>query len=293
MTLCIAARSTEDDSIIAVSDRMLSYDWTAGDDMALKRLPLNLRWEAMFAASSVSSVMPIVRGIWHYASALAPTTQAMEAACLRAYHDERERLIYSRVLSTYRINLATWIKIGLEQFGPQEFARINGQIERVQVGVSFLVYGFDEKHVAHLFLVNDTEGAGGETHSLDIEGFGTIGSGSWLAHASLLSRDLPKHSKAEMIYRLLEAKFSAEGKAAGVGEGTVVAFIDNPYGNEVAHAKFLSAREIAIARKYFEKRRDAPLPIHAIEAIKKGIGSSVISNQIHAHVAQMIGKQRL
>ncbi|MFZ0887453.1 MAG: hypothetical protein WA005_03300 [Candidatus Binataceae bacterium] len=291
MTVCIAARSVEDDSIIAVSDRMLSYDWTAGDDMALKRLPLNLRWEGMFAASSVSSVMPIVRGIWNYSSQLPPSVGVMEAACVQAYHDERERLIYSRILSTYKLSLAAWVQTGLNNFGPQEFARINGLIERVRVGVSFLVYGFDEKSIGHLFLVDDAEDAGGEARSLDIEGFGTIGSGSYLAHASLVSRDLPNYSKAEMIYRVLEAKFSAERKATGVGEGTVVAFIDNPLGAEWARPRFLNSGDIAIARKYFEKRRDAPLPARAIEAIKKGVGSSVTSEQIRARVAQMTGRR--
>ncbi|MGB3549676.1 MAG: hypothetical protein WA993_03230 [Candidatus Binatus sp.] len=292
MTLCIAARSTEDDSIIAVSDRMLSYDWTAADYMALKRLPLNARWETMYSASSVSSVMPIVRGIWNYSSNLPPSTRAMEAACVRSYHDERERLVYCRVLSAYGIDLTTWVNTGLERFGPQEFARINGLIERVRVGVSLLVYGFDEKRVAHMFQVDDTEEAGGEARSLDIEGFGAIGSGCLLAHASLVSRDLPRHSKAEMIYRLLEAKFSAEGKAAGVGEGTVVAFIDNPLAAEWARPKFLHAGDIATARKCFEKRRDAPLPVRAIETIKKGIRSSVTSAQIRERVAKVMGKRK-
>jgi len=292
MTLCIAARSTEDDSIIAVSDRMLSYDWTAADDMALKRLPLNARWETMYSASSVSSVMPIVRGIWNYSSNLPPSNRVMEAACVRSYHDERERLVYCRVLSAYGIDLKTWVNAGLERFGTQEFARINGLIEQVRVGVSLLVYGFDEKDVAHLFEVGEAEGAGGEARTLDIEAFGTIGSGSYLAHASLVSRDLPRHSKAEMIYRLLEAKFSAEGKAAGVGEGTVVAFIDNPLGAEWAQPKFLNDRDIATARKCFEKRRDAPLPVRAIETIKKGIGSSVTSAQMRDRVAELTDKRK-
>ena len=291
MTLCIAARSTEDDSIIAVSDRMLSYDWTAGDDMALKRLPLNLRWEGMFAASSVSSVMPIVRGVWNYSSNLPPSSRVMEIACARSYHDERERLIYCRILSTYGIDLATWTKTGLERFGPSEFARINSKVEAVRVGVQFLVYGFDEKSTGHLFQVVEDDEGGAEVRSLEVEGFGAIGSGFWIALASLLSRDRPTYSKAEMIYRLLEAKFSAEGKAAGVGESTVVAFIDNPLGAEWARPRFLHAADIATARKYFEKRRDAPLPSRAIEAIKKGIGSSVTSDQIRERVAQMTGNR--
>jgi hypothetical protein len=93
------------------------------------------------------------------------------------------------------------------------------ELDRFDIGVQFLVYGYDSIG-AHLFEV-DSSGHVSDRRQL---GYGVIGSGYHMASASMRRKPL-YFSFESTIYRLLEAKFSAE-TASGVGKTTTVMFQD-------------------------------------------------------------------
>jgi hypothetical protein len=79
-----------------------------------------------------------------------------------------------------------------------------------------LIYGFDEKGLPHIFDVSNPS----VVTNHDLLGYAAIGSGETMAMASLRRKQLP-YDLNKVVYRLLEAKFSAE-TASGVGESTTL-----------------------------------------------------------------------
>ena len=140
----------------------------------------------------------------------------------------------------YGMTLAQWIREPAN-FGEREIARINKRIEEYDVGVELIVFGYDSRNVPHVFTVIEP----GTSENRDHEPFVVIGSGGLLAHKSLLSRDLPLASQAEMMCRVLEAKFCAED--------------DDGVGADCVRGRYQSTRmgEIASAGAVLEKSRDA------------------------------------
>lgn len=150
MTVCIAARCIENNSFVLTGDRQFSYGTHAIDSMSLKRVLLtpDERWKLMFAASPVSHVMPIVRRARHlleHANYRIPyDLDAIRNVCVRAYREERERLVNERILSRYGTDLDSW-KVQALNFGAAEVARINQLIEAIEVGVELIVFGYDSR----------------------------------------------------------------------------------------------------------------------------------------------------
>ncbi len=226
MTICIVTRCTENDSFIEVGDRLFSYggDYSY-ESISLKRLPVtrDRRWHSMFAGE-VSNVLPIIRRARRDLDLRRPPhrLEQVERACVQAYKNHREQLINDGILSIYGIDLATYRREGIN-FGAEECARINSLIEGVQVGVDFIVYGYDDLNTAHLFTLCETGQPPYIVKSTcrEQDGIAVIGCGYAHAVPSLLSSPLPIISQAEMLCRVCEAKFEArriwgQESAAGV-----------------------------------------------------------------------------
>ncbi len=278
MTVCIVARCAEDDSFVSVADRMLSYSFTSADRMALKKLSVATRWQAMYSASDIASVLPIWRQVQQACRQQKSQSFAfVQEAFETAYRAERERIINGQILSKVKLNLEVYQREGYARLGPDVHAAIYREIDAFKVGLDFLVYGFDDDGMPHIFLVEEP----GHIRSLDIEGFGVIGSGWALAHASLLSRDLPVYSKLEMVYRVCEAKFVAE-RAPGVGRDTMVAYMDkSPFGTTAAaFEKYLDLKEIAAMRRAWERHLNRPIPKAAAAALKRAVQKSVTMKEM-------------
>ncbi len=260
---------------------MLSSGWTSADSMSLKRLQVSRRWQAMFSAGDIAPIMPLIRRVRRYLEYgseenKAETLNAISTAFVHAYQQEREAIINNTILGKVKLNLDTFLQQGYAMLGPEIHGATYREIGSVKVDVEFLVYGFDEKNTAHLFIVRDP----GEVRSLDIEGFGTIGSGWLLAYASLLSRPLPLHRKGEMIYRLCEAKFLAE-KAQGVGRETTVSCVDNPKAPDApAVERYLDILTIERVREEWNKDHARTLPLNALVGIEQALIGSVSIEQM-------------
>lgn len=225
VTICLAGLCWSDNCIVAVSDRRLSYDdyVEATDDGALKAFQLTLGWGLLFAADDISPIPEIVRDI---RARLRPLKDTLTAAIVQdvvcqAYQNAVHTRIVSLYLAKFGIkSVDEFRQTGLKDFGPEIFGQLVEKIEGFGLGVTLLIYGFDDPPEAggHLFEVRNP----GIAISHNMEGFGAIGSGSLLAQGQLTIRGANGLATVkEAIYRLLEAKFSAES-ASGVGKATTV-----------------------------------------------------------------------
>lgn len=282
MTVCVVARCTENDSFVLSSDRLFSYgDDFHYDSISLKRVGLTPdgRWHTMFAAAPVSNVLPIVRRARHILDACGKRApydlEVVERACVQAYQEHRSRLVSDRILSKYGIDLAKYQREGLN-FGAQECARINSEIDQLAVGVELIVYGYDKWNVAHLFTVQEP---GGST-CCDQDGIAVAGSGALLAHSSLLSNPLPVISQTEMICRLCEAKFLAE-QDRYVGKDSAAGVVTKPVSvTEGTSERFISIPAIDAIREANAQGQTRPYPPALLDGIMNELNSAITSENI-------------
>jgi hypothetical protein len=207
------------------------------------------------------------------------------------------KIVNATILSKLKLDLETYQQQGYERLGPEIHQDIYRKIQELEVSATFLVYGFDADGGARIFRVDDP----GYAQSLDVEGFGVIGSGWPLAQASLLSRPLPIRSAAELVYRLCEAKFVAE-HAPGVGRDTVVAQLHRPAEpaapESVAEDKYLSAEDVERSIRFNweieQKKTPSIYVVSAIEeALSKALAPLSIAKKIETVMQSDVQKSKL
>ncbi len=146
---------------------------------------------------------------------MAETRKAMQDA----WNAELRAQIESTILGRYDMSLEEFRKKGRRQFGDSEFAIVNKLIREFSLRTSFLVCGTDKQDFPHVFTVSSVNGS---TIVNDPAGRGAIGTGGQMALGALGARKhLASLPVRELIYRVCEAKFSAE-TARGVGKGTIL-----------------------------------------------------------------------
>jgi hypothetical protein len=282
MTVCVVARCTENNSFVLAGDRLFSYgNQYSYDSISLKRIGLtpDSRWHTMFAASPVSNVLPTIRSarrILNGGGTRPPYgLDTVERACVQAYQEQRRRLVNDTILSKYGIDLETYRRDGLN-FGVQECARINSEIDQLRVGVELIVFGYDEWNVAHLLKVQGP----GASMCCDQDGIAVAGSGAPLAHSSLLSDPLPVASQAEMICRLCEAKFSAE-QDRYVGKDTAAGVFNHPASvTEGTSERFISIPAMSAIRQANSLGQNRPYPRALLDGIMNELKSAITSENI-------------
>jgi hypothetical protein len=112
--------------------------------------------------------------------------------------------------------------------------------------------------------------------------YALVGSGYWMASASLKRKPLALDFDS-MVYRLLEAKFSAE-TASGVGKRTTVSFM-----RPDQHNCMMPPNQIEEVRAIWEAQMRLPEPAQATAIIRK-IGKSLIQEDIKR--AEFLHSQR-
>ena len=270
MTVCIVARCVQDDSFVTISDR------SSVENATVKKIDVTPRWHVLYAGSPCE-VMPILlRAHNLLGTAPTPVNWAMHAM-EKAYQKHREVLVNNRILSKFGVTLRQFSRDGLKLFTAQEHQQIVTRIDTLKVGLDFLVYGYDKNNTAHIFSVTDP----GDATSLDIEGYGGIGAGWVLADAALTARPLPVDSKTEMMYRICEAKFAAEG-ARSVGRETVLSFWNSPTTTPLGNTleRFLNRINIEAIRREWARDLARKLPKKALETIQHAYSGSLSADQI-------------
>jgi hypothetical protein len=138
----------------------------------------------------------------------------VESACVSAYQTLINRRIMQEYLSKigflsiddFRVN-------GLSTLGQEIFSNYINKIETFDLGIEFIVYGFDKKGSPHIITIENP----GVVRNHRATRFAAIGSGFYVATGALHRKDLSA-DLLSVIYRLLDAKFCAEF-ASGVGKG--------------------------------------------------------------------------
>ena len=286
MTVCIAVRCPADNSFICACDRMLSSDYNSYEPAAIKKWPIGTRWQMMFAALDVSVVLPIYRRIVKYCADTTFSIEDVAGAFERSYREARE-LMADAYLSRFKMNLGTFMRDGAQRFGPSMYLEVIRRVEAISVGAEFLVFGFDADQMNHIFTINDEARA----QSLDIEGFGTIGTGGWIANASLISRPLPLASPDELLYRVCEAKFSSES-APTVGRSTVLShFQGSAEPNGIAKDVFILTEDIEAIRRIWNRRQTMALPFKSIIRLRGAMDRAMAPLQIMRLIEKARDKQ--
>jgi 20S proteasome alpha/beta subunit len=222
MTLCIAAVA-RDKGIIAVSDMRFDLGYTSGDGMP-KMGRLNRYWAAMFAGNDVSNAPMLLANVEMALSGdhQKATRRQVEKLFRDEYRAALAEQIEAEVLSPFKLTVGEFTKTGVRRFTPDVFADIATKMSRVELGYEFLVFGFDEKRVPHIFHVQKR----GIVQDCRLFGFWAIGSGDTAAVHHMLFHEyntqLPLRTAA---YYACAAKFFAE--RANLGENTHVVCLMN------------------------------------------------------------------
>jgi hypothetical protein len=263
VTVCIAVETRDKENIVTVSDRRISFGDTslipAADSAALKNRSIHGQWALLFAANDIAPVTPIIDLACTCLDGTQTFTEAKDAVS-KAYREIARSSLVDRILAKYGFErIEEFWKVGLSQFGEKIFSDIKIEIDKFDLGVTLLIYGFDEIKQARIFQVEYP----GIVSDQEMMGIGVIGSGAYLALASLTSRSRPA-SLAPTIYRALEAKFCAETVTA-VGRSTSAIVVKNN-----GHVAFISQKLIESIRDDWERSLEAPLDADLIKKIEEG-----------------------
>jgi hypothetical protein len=236
-------------------------------------------------AGDVASVMPLVRIVRKDLGVRRPPYryEQIERAWVSAFQDYREQLVNDRILSVYKTDLVSYQRKALK-FGPKELTRINRRIERVRIGVQFVVYGYDDLNESHLFTLceTSTQPVVVESADRDQEGWAVVGCGSKYARQSLLSSGLlPAHSQVEMLCRVCEAKIEAE-KDNQVGKDSAIGVTNRPTSfvgptNEA----FIPIPAVQAIRDAHAQHKDRPYPNQLLTALSDCIDSNITTERMH------------
>lgn len=256
MTIGIAAKAPDHSCIVTVSDRAISFDDEVPrlDSAVMKDWMIGPTWGILFAANDICFTMPIINRVGHILIERGRKygLPDVKRAVCDAYAEVRRHHIWRQHLSKFGIESLDELKaLGPSRLGSKLFwslaRRVDG--ERLEE-TTFLVYGYDpdNKMTAHLFEVLNP----GVAFDFDQHPYRAIGSGAQIAIASLNMRPISHLTPAQLIYRVLEAKFTAEN-SSHVGTATTV-FIANR--NEPT--TLLSTRTIELIRDMWKRSRMEP-----------------------------------
>ncbi len=293
MTICIAMRGVNyegsgsidplaRESIVMICDRMLSYPDYTVDDAAFKRFRFHSRWRAMFSGDDIGPITPMMRFVEGHMSTRDGHLEEVADAFRNAFHAHSHLLAVDSVLGRYGHTVTSWRQKGLAEFGAEEFARINRQIEQIEIGICFLVCGFSPTGQGHIFTAQQAWTRTGQLQVQvdhhDIDGFALIGSGTVAALSALLRNPLPVTEQLQLIYRACEAKMLAE-RAPGVGKGTVLSVLEcRPPDFDVGE-KYLMQNWDSF-RAVWQAEAQPPIPPNAIEMLKRANELAVDWEQI-------------
>jgi hypothetical protein len=221
VTIAIVAVTQPLGHFVSVTDRMVSYDdiLPAEENAVVKDVRLSRNWSVAFAADDVDDALALVHKIrdpiWPNDLEVAQLKQHF-ATCI---FDTLQIDFFNRHLGRYGYkSVEHFRKEGYSELG-QHYFDLCRELDKADIGASFIVYGYDVHHIPHLF---EIDGQGRITDHRMAVPYAVIGTGYSIASASLKLKPMPWDFDS-VVYRLLQAKFSAE-TATGVGKPTTVMF---------------------------------------------------------------------
>ena len=251
MTVCIAANCYPEKCMVLAADTMVTTMDMSSDFVSVKSRGIGEKWMALFAGNDISCVDPIITEVREQCALTGcrDTLPEVRDAFIRAFQRQLRLKSENEVLKPIGYSLNEFKKLGLSQLGPENFSRFLYQMEQKSIDVEFLVAGFDKN--AHIFTVTSP----GKISDFSPVGFWAIGSGQTNALGSLFNCQgaLFASDISTTIYRVCEAKFSAEG-ATGVGKTTILTILRND------GERWNTFKEIDSIRPIWEKTRVIKVP---------------------------------
>jgi hypothetical protein len=265
VTIGIAAKSNDNECIVTATDRRWSFDdqVPSVDSGVNKQWFVGNNWVALCAANDPCFLLPIISK----ANALLKERGGKESAndvrlaMCDAYREVRDEYTSSQYLGLW--GFRDWDHFRAEKAGIKDkkgrwfHESLEAKIENDGFGeTTFLVCGYEDSAdgtrcaIPRMFEIKNP----GASFLLDHAPYFVVGSGSAIAMASLNMKPISHLNPAQLIYRVLEAKFAAESSSA-VGTSTLVLIA-----NRGEPMTFLSFGTIERIRKLWEASRMAPPP---------------------------------
>ncbi len=270
MTVCIAAIGRNgyenapehgDEVIVSVSDTKLTLFYTSGDGVVSKRFHFHKEWTAMMAGNDITPCVEIMAASAALLVNKKNTLMNVTNAVKTAYQNRLQELIQDKILSRYGMTLPEFRVDGKKHLTPEIFNSICSQIDNTGLECEFLVFGFDEHKIPHVFIVTNP----GIVNVYDKPGFWAIGSGASAALSMLFYRGQNTEKQMEeTLYHTCEAKFMAES-ASDVGAETQ--FFIGKYGaNTMSH----STKLLENIRDEWENHGKPKFPPTVLKKIRDG-----------------------
>jgi hypothetical protein len=268
VTTCIAAITgragldSEEDAVVTASDTKLSFGGDFSADGSVKLHVFHREWGTMIAGDDITQYVPVIERAKALLRGKSGKLIVVMDAFKKAYQDEFNAAIQDGLLSRFQMTMADFKKHGKTQLLPEVFTEFSLKIKIASLGCRFLVYGLDDKKIAHIFTVSNP----GKCELRDKPGFWAIGKGatSALSMLAALKQVRGRTTFEETIYNVLAAKYISEG-ASDVGKETYL-FIKK-YGCDGFSNKRALEEEI---RAIWEMEGRPQTNANAVNAIKNG-----------------------
>jgi hypothetical protein len=264
VTVAIVALTAPHAYFVSASDQMISHDdiLPADEGAMIKELQIARNWSVAFAGNKIENVFPLIDRVTHK---IGPKIDGnLEASKLQNYFttsiaEMTQADFFNRRIARYGYrDLEAFLQHGKDQLD-DIFFELCRELNEADLGVEFIVYGYESgAHDPRIFEVN---GKGEIVDRMPFR-YAVIGSGYMMASASLKRNPYASIDFDSMMYRVLEAKFSAE-TASGVGKRWTTVKVKRP--NQ--HDFRMLDDQIAKIRAVWEAGLFQPQPKEACELI--------------------------
>jgi len=260
---------------------------TAIDKTADKNVAIHRNWFALYAASDMTDVHPILDNATFRMCANKRELALTEAmsAFTEAYAARHETLIEHKVLRRQGFkSIDYFTENGMSLLPPDEYRRIRQLVGKTRPQCEFLVGGFDLMGIGHVFKQDNS----GPAQCFDEPGWWAIGCGEgeaigaleFQAHRLGFDKDC---TEAMCVYHLLSAKFTAECNRL-VGRNTFV----------TCHAfnkpiRFMSEHSTETVREAWERSAIPKMPKGVVRRIPRML---VTRRQVEHHHKTMEDLER-
>jgi hypothetical protein len=275
VTIGIAVKPMMGDFIVTVSDQRQSFSDVVSpvEAGALKVAQIASTWGFLFAGGQMGYARTIAqkaRIALNFAQAPKEneeqrTFDEVRFAVSNAYSELVDEIMFHRYIRRYGFSsIQDFSANSHAKLGSKVTERLSNKIDAFELGMELLVFGFNEGGAARFLQITDHDIA-----DQSVVNAWAVGTGFYLAMASLNVREIQEQSIHALVYRACEAKFCAE-YADAVGKTTSVC-IWYPSGR----FSILAPNAIAKLRDMWEAARKSPIPPGASTVIDKALERDV------------------
>jgi 20S proteasome alpha/beta subunit len=278
MSVCIAILCEERKTIVTVSDLKVNFGDFSAEGIVVKDIPFCAGNSILLAGDDMEYAAPILDRAKQIIGAGYKPPNEVADAIDEAFRDQLQKQIENRVLRKRGFTAATFLDKGKQKCTPTVYLALCNRIEQVSIKLKFLVCGFDENKIGHIYLV-DGENA---PANYDSVGMWAIGSG---AHAALSTLayfanrlDITVNKSAgEATYFGMTAKYMAESSDQVGKKEPFVCVVDAS-----RKGKYINYRDLVKIRQLWEQDGAPRVPDNLIEFMKPLLNTLQEAKQLAA-----------